>query len=62
MGNSFVFIAFLFALLAMVYFADGTSAPDPVNCKYQTGGKILICKDIIDSSHFQDITESTELM
>ena len=60
MGNSFVLFAWLFAL--MVYLADGTSVQHPSNCEYQSSGKELVCKDIIDSSHFQDILESTELM
>ena len=60
MGNNLVLFAWLFAL--MVYLADGTSAQHPVNCEYQSSGKELVCKDIIDSSHFRDITESTELM
>ena len=60
-GNSFVLFASLFAL-AMVYLADGTSAQYPGNCEYQSNGKKLVCRDIIDSSDFQDITESTELM
>ncbi|XP_020605209.1 uncharacterized protein LOC110044027 isoform X4 [Orbicella faveolata] len=61
MGNSFVLFASLFAFI-MVYLADGTSAQHPVNCEYQSSGKELVCKDIIDSSHFQDITESTQLI
>jgi len=60
MANSFVFFASLFAF--MVHLADGTSAQYPGNCEYQSNGKELVCEDIIDSSHFQDITESTELM
>lgn len=61
MGNSFVLFASLFAFI-IVYLADGTNAQHPVNCEYQSSGKELVCKDIIDSSHFQDITESTQLM
>jgi len=60
MRDSFVLFASLFAF--MVYLADGTSAQQPVNCEYQSNRKELVCEDIIDSSHFQDITESTELM
>lgn len=60
MGNSFVLFASLLAL--MVYVADGTSAQHSANCEYQSSGKELVCKDIIDSSHFQDISESTVLM
>ena len=60
MANSFALLASLFAL--MVHLANGTSGQYPVNCDYQSNGKKLVCKDIIDSSHFQDIAESTELM
>lgn len=60
MGYSFVLFASLFVL--MVYLADGTSARHAANCEYQSSGKELVCKDIIDSSHFQDITESTVLI
>ena len=60
MASSFVPLASLFAL--MVHLADGTRGQYLVNCDYQSNGKELVCKDVIDSSHFQDISESTELM